>query len=85
MQIQKLWQIIVGVSIACVQILDDIFVFTPHMQKTGSYDSRRSKKCIQSHIYIYTIYYIKNLMWTPSATMASPSVLILWSRTASAS
>jgi hypothetical protein len=32
MQIQKLWQI-VGVFIACAQILDDIFVSTAHMQK----------------------------------------------------
>jgi hypothetical protein len=32
MQVQKLWQI-VGVSIVCAQILDDIFVSTAHMQK----------------------------------------------------
>jgi hypothetical protein len=32
MQIQKLWQI-VGDSIACAKILDDIFVSTAHMQK----------------------------------------------------
>jgi hypothetical protein len=31
MQIQKLWQII-GVSIACAKILDDIFVSTARMQ-----------------------------------------------------
>jgi hypothetical protein len=34
MQIQKLWQI-VGVSIACVQILDNIFVSTACAQKNG--------------------------------------------------
>jgi hypothetical protein len=32
MEIQKLWQI-VEVFIACVKILDDIFVSTAHMQK----------------------------------------------------
>jgi hypothetical protein len=32
MHIQKLWQI-VGVSIACAKILDDIFVSTTRMQK----------------------------------------------------
>jgi hypothetical protein len=32
MQIQKLWQI-VGVFIACAQILDDIFVSTSRAQK----------------------------------------------------
>jgi hypothetical protein len=33
-QNQKLWQV-VGVSIACAQILDDIFVYTTRAQKNG--------------------------------------------------
>jgi hypothetical protein len=32
MHIQNIWQI-VGVSIACAQILDDIFISTAHMKK----------------------------------------------------
>jgi hypothetical protein len=41
MQIQKLWQI-VGLSIACVQILNDIFLSTTRMQNIGWHDSRRA-------------------------------------------
>jgi hypothetical protein len=33
-QIQKLWQI-VRVSIACAQILNYIFLYSPHVQKIG--------------------------------------------------
>jgi hypothetical protein len=36
MQIQKLWQV-VGVSIACTQILNDIFVPTTYSQKLNGW------------------------------------------------
>jgi hypothetical protein len=38
MQIPKLWKI-VGVSIACVQILDYNFLFTTRAQKIGWHES----------------------------------------------
>jgi hypothetical protein len=40
-QIQKLWQIM-GVFIACTQILDYIFISTARAQKIGRQESHRA-------------------------------------------